>query len=61
MDKDIIVGSWVDSSDKDFEAMNDMYKTKHYDWSLFIGHLTIEKLLKALYVKNMGDYPPYNT
>jgi HEPN domain-containing protein len=57
MDKNV-VESWINSSDKDFETMNDMYNTKHYDWALFMGHLTVEKLLKALFVKNKGEHPP---
>ena len=58
MDKDTIIESWINSSDKDFATMADMYKTKHYDWALFMGHLSIEKLLKAVYVKNIGEHPP---
>jgi HEPN domain-containing protein len=57
-DKSVIIESWINSSDKDFETMNDMYKTNHYDWALFMGHLTVEKLLKALFVKNMDEHPP---
>ena len=38
---------WIDSSDEDFETMNTMFETKQYAWSMFIGHLMIEKLLKA--------------
>jgi HEPN domain-containing protein len=39
--------------------MDDMYKTKHFDWALFMGHLSIEKLLKALYLKNtVENHPP---
>lgn len=26
---------------------------------MFVGHLMIEKLLKALYVKTNNDYPPF--
>ena len=60
MDKNIIIiESWINSSDKDFSAMDDMYKTKHYDWALFMGHLCIEKLLKAVYFKNIGEHPPF--
>ena len=33
--------------------MQKLLKSKEYSWSLFIGHLVIEKLLKALYVKKM--------
>ena len=59
MDKDTIIESWKNSSDKDFLTMNDLYKTKHYDWALFMGHLSIEKLLKALYLKNTEEsFPP---
>lgn len=39
--------------------MIDMYNSKRYSWSLFIGHLMIEKLLKAFYVSVKADYPPY--
>ena len=49
---------WTNSSDTDFDTMTDMFKTKHYHWSLFIGHLVIEKLSKALYVKLKQDFPP---
>ena len=58
MGKNTVIESWINGSDKDYATMNDMYKTKHYDWALFIGHLSIEKLLKALYYKNMGEQPP---
>jgi len=36
-----------------------MFKSKRYTWSMFIGHLMIEKLLKALYAKKNNDFPPY--
>lgn len=49
---------WVESSDKDFKTMLDLFNTKNNHWSLFIGHLVIEKLLKALYVKSMNELPP---
>jgi HEPN domain-containing protein len=58
MGNDAIIEAWIDSSEKDLLTMNDMYKTHHYDWALFMGHLTIEKLLKALYLKNIGKHPP---
>jgi HEPN domain-containing protein len=60
MDRGRIIESWINSSDKDFMTMNDMYKTKHYDWALFMGHLSIEKLLKAsLFLKNTEEsHPP---
>lgn len=58
-DKDRIIKYWLDNSDDDYETMLAMYNTKRYTWSLFIGHLMIEKLLKAYYVQEEGDFPPY--
>ena len=58
IDKQLILDYWIESSDKDFKTMLDLYQTKNNSWALFMGHLVIEKLLKALYVKNKGDYPP---
>ncbi len=36
--------------------MQNLLKSKDYSWALFIGHLVIEKLLKALYVKKHQKY-----
>lgn len=38
---------WAAGSDIDFKAMNDLYNSGNYSWSLFVGHLVIEKILKA--------------
>lgn len=54
-----LIKYWVISSDDDFETMIAMYDSKKYNWSLFIGHLMIEKLLKALFVKVKSSYPPH--
>lgn len=49
----------VESSDKDFITMNNLFKSKDYNWSLFIGHLVIEKLLKALICKENKVFAPF--
>ncbi|MHB1665268.1 MAG: HEPN domain-containing protein [bacterium] len=54
MTKDEIIKFWIESSDKDYESMLNMYNIKEYCYALFVGHLVIEKLLKAHYVKNIG-------
>lgn len=51
------VNHWIKSSDRDFKTMLNLYQSKDYSWSLFLGHLVIEKLLKALYIKNKQEYP----
>jgi HEPN domain-containing protein len=54
-----LIRYWVDSSDEDYETMEAMYSSKRYTWALFVGHLMIEKLLKAYYVKVNEKFPPY--
>jgi HEPN domain-containing protein len=56
--KEEIIEFWLKSSDKDFITMNILFKEKQYSWSLFIGHLVIEKLLKAYYVQNVDTKSP---
>lgn len=35
------VNHWIESSDRDLNTMQNLYKSKDYRWSLFIGHLVI--------------------
>lgn len=58
MTRDEIMKYWVDSSEVDFKAMETLFNNGHYAWALFIGHLVIEKLLKAYYVKNIDISAP---
>ncbi len=55
---DKIVNHWIATSDDDFETMIKLFNAKSHGWSLFIGHISVEKLLKALYVKNHGKHAP---
>ncbi len=59
MDKKEIIKYWVKSSDNDYETMVYLYKGKNYPWALFVGHIVVEKLLKAYYVKNNDVNTPY--
>ena len=53
-----IIDFWKQSSDKDFLTMIHLHESGDLMWSLFIGHLVIEKLLKAYYVQRVdSDYP----
>jgi len=58
IDKVRIIYYWIESSENDFKTMNDLYQTKNNSWALFMGHLVIEKLLKALFIKQKDEYPP---
>jgi len=58
MDQEEIIRYWIKSSDKDFKTMSHLFKQKDYAWSLFLGHLVLEKLLKAWYVKSVDTKIP---
>ena len=58
MTSEQLVTFWTETSDKDFDAMNILFENKQYAWSLFMGHLVLEKLLKALFAK-LNPQSPY--
>jgi len=50
---------WISSSEKDWKVIDDLYKADDFVYSLFFAHLVIEKICKALWVKNNeNNYPP---
>jgi HEPN domain-containing protein len=53
------VNHWISRSEQDFETMGHLYTSKDYHWSLFIGHLVIERLLKACVVKRTETHAPF--
>lgn len=57
--QDKIVSYWLESADQDFKTMQHLVASKDYSWSLFLGHLVIEKLLKAIYVKKEAKPAPF--
>ena len=57
MDNIDLMKYWLESSDRDYEAMKKNFEIQQFTWSLFIGHLCIEKLLKGLYAKNNIESP----
>ena len=58
LDIEKIVKHWVETSDSDFKTMYILFNSKTYHWALFLGHIAIEKLLKAYYVKINHDHAP---
>lgn len=60
MTKNDIINYWLSSANKDYKAMGVLYRNGHNVWALFLGHLIIEKLLKAVYVKHVNTNVPYS-
>lgn len=52
-----LMNFWIESSDEDYDTMMYMKEGKKNTWSLFMGQMVIEKLLKALYAKKNKSAP----
>ena len=59
IDVDKIYNHWMVTSDKDAETMMHLFDTNDYHWSLFIGHIVLERLLKATVVKKTANHAPF--
>lgn len=55
-----IANHWIEMSDKDFNTMNNLHKSRDYHWSLFMGHLVIERLIKACIVNETKNHAPFS-
>ncbi|MDO9399748.1 MAG: HEPN domain-containing protein [bacterium] len=53
------INYWEKSAERNLKTALSLFKTKHYDACLFFCHLTLEKLLKGLVVKQIKKAAPY--
>lgn len=58
MDKKQHIDFWLNSAAHDLDAAEALFVSGKYDWCLFIGHLVIEKVLKAFYARDNDATPP---
>jgi HEPN domain-containing protein len=50
---------WIDSAAYDLETGRSLLESKRFPYALFFGHLSLEKILKALVVKGTQRHAPY--
>jgi len=53
------INYWKKSAERNWETTLSLFGTKHYDACLFFCHLTLEKLLKGLAVKQTEQAIPH--
>lgn len=51
---------WTESQELDWKMHKSLLKSKHYGPSLFYLHLSMEKLIKAIIVRDTRDQAPFN-
>jgi len=54
------ISYWLEGAKYDFGVANAMLKSKKYPYALFMGHLSLEKLLKAFVVKHTKTHAPFS-
>ncbi len=52
------VKNWLDSAQYDLETAEHMFNTGRYIYTIFMCHLTLEKMLKAKVEEITGKIPP---
>lgn len=59
--KDIqkIVKYWKEASEHDIETATSLFRTGKYDYCLFLCHLAVEKMLKAVVARHDKNHPPF--
>ena len=55
-----LIDYWVRSAEYDLEVSQSLYEKCRFHYSLFFGHLAIEKILKAIFVKKKSIHAPFS-
>lgn len=53
------VAYWIGLANEDIVVADDLFKTKHWLYAVFMCHQVIEKVLKAYWNATQTDEPPY--
>lgn len=51
---------WLNTATQDWKVAGHLFEKGDYSYALFFGHLTLEKTLKAIYVKKQDETPPFS-
>ena len=59
MTKEEHINYWLTNADRDWQRAERCFKDRDYVFSLFCLHLSLEKIIKAIWVKyNEANFPP---
>ena len=51
---------WLKTAEQDWKVANHLFEKEDYSYALFFGHLTIEKILKAIFIDKKDKTPPFS-
>jgi len=58
MDRRQQIEYWLASARHDLLTADLLFQNHHNDWCLYLGHLVLEKTIKAHFVRAKGSVPP---
>jgi len=58
MDVDEVVQYWMELAEADWPVVDHLFASGDYNYALFLGHLYLEKLLKAMVVRITRSHAP---
>ena len=58
MDREEKTNYWLTSAENDWVVANHLFEKGDYPYALFFGHLTLEKILKGIFVRRTNESPP---
>lgn len=50
---------WIEESEEALNVADHLFEKGDYSYSLFFGHLSVEKILKAIYVARKKEQAPF--
>lgn len=59
MGYETVLQHWLNGSKKDLQVAQGLFKLRHYAYCLFFCHLTLEKMLKAVFVAKHKNHAPF--
>lgn len=52
------VAYWLTSAEQDWTVAGHLFEKQDFSYALFLGHLTLEKMLKAVIASRQDETPP---
>ena len=49
--------NWINQSKRDFNAAEDSFNSKNFEWACFQAQQAVEKSFKALLIEKTGEFP----
>jgi HEPN domain-containing protein len=60
MDRSEHINYWLGMAERDWQVAFHLFEKEDFSYALFFGHLTLEKIIKAIYISKIDLAPPFS-